>query len=65
MSHSRRRVTLALAAVLTVTSGTYSFAQIVEEETPAPVLKCWAEVCDARMCVKEEIKCPVPLVPIE
>lgn len=58
MSHSRRRLILCLLSVLTLSSATYAWA-----ETDGPV-KCYAETCNGGLCVKQEIKCPAVLIPI-
>jgi hypothetical protein len=68
MSHSRRRLVLSALAVFTLTGGTYASAQDggwtgVQSEDPGPV-KCYAEVCDGGQCLKQQIVCPIKLIPI-
>lgn len=68
MSHSRRRSVLSFLSIFTLTSATYAWAQEgawagVQSEDPGPV-KCYAEVCDGGQCLKQQIVCPIKLIPI-
>lgn len=60
MSHSRRRFVVSLLSALTLTSATYSYAWA---DSDGPI-KCYAESCNGGLCVKQEIKCPAVLIPV-